>query len=155
MGEIKSKQANFAAEVCPDPLLHRLGPAPDVDTCFFWTSGRDGQLRLQRCCDCGYFVHPPTGHCPVCAGDRCRPEAVSGRGTIYTFTVNHQQWVRGQQPYVIAIVELDEQAGLRLTSNLLDCDVDRVFIGMRVAVGFVARNDVWYPVFVPVRDGDG
>jgi uncharacterized OB-fold protein len=52
-------------------------------------------------------------------------------------------------PYIVAIVELDEQTGLRLTSNLLDCGVDDVAIGMRVTVGFVARHGVWYPVFIP------
>jgi uncharacterized protein len=52
-------------------------------------------------------------------------------------------------PYIVAIVELDEQTGLRLTSNLLDCGVDDVAIGMPVTVGFVARHGVWYPAFIP------
>ncbi len=154
MDEIESFTAYFASTHYSDPLRQRLRPAAEVDTRFFWASGQDGQLRLQRCCDCGYFIHPPTGHCPVCASDRCQPEVVSGRGAIYTFTVNYQPWVKNQQPYVIAIVELDEQPGLRLTTNVLGCDVEQVTIGMRVAVGFVARNHVWYPVFAPDGGGD-
>jgi uncharacterized protein len=155
VGETDSKRGSFTSAVYSDPLLHRLPPAAEVDAYFFWASGQDGQLRLQRCCDCGYFIHPPTGRCPVCASDRCRPEVVSGRGAIYTFTVNYQQWVKGQQPYVIAIVELDEQSGLRLTTNVLGCDVDQVTVGMRVAAGFIAGNGVWYPVFAPAWGGDG
>ena len=61
----------------------------------------------------------------------------------------YQQWVKDQCPYIVAIVELDEQTGLRLTSNVLNCSVDDVAIGMRVTAGFVARHGVWYPVFVP------
>lgn len=80
---------------------------------------------------------------------------VSGRGTIYTFTVNHQQWVEDQSPYVIAIVELEEQQGLRLTTNVVNCDVDEMAIGASVVVRFVARNSVWYPVFVLVRGRSG
>jgi uncharacterized OB-fold protein len=49
----------------------------------------------------------------------------------------------------VAIVELDEKTGLRLTSNVLDCGIDDVAIGMPVTVGFIARHDVWYPVFIP------
>jgi uncharacterized OB-fold protein len=138
-----------SARILDDPLLHRLAPADDPDTQFFWTSGADGRLRIQRCADCNYYVHPPTRHCPICGSDRCSPQAVSGHGRVHTFTVNYQPWVKDQCPYIVAIVELDEQTGLRLTSNVLDCGVDDVAIGMRVTVGFVARHGVWYPLFIP------
>lgn len=136
-----------------DPLLHRMRPAPDPESGFFWVSGRDGRLRIQRCRDCGYYIHPPTGHCPACEGDYCTPQPVSGHGTVHTFTVNHQPWTPGQKPFVIAIVELDEQRGLRLTSNVVDCAIDEVRIGIPVTVKFITRNGLWYPVFAP-RDGD-
>ena len=55
---------------------------------------------------------------------------------------------KGSVPYIVAIVELDEKTGLRLTSNVLDCGIDDVAIGMPVTVGFIARHDVWYPVFI-------
>jgi uncharacterized OB-fold protein len=126
-----------------------LVPADDPDARFFWASGEDGRLRIQRCVDCGYYVHPPTGYCPRCGSSRCEPTVVSGRGRIHTFTVNRQPWVESQQPYVIVVVELDEQSGLRLTSNLLECDIDDIIIGMRVSVGFIARHGMWYPIFVP------
>jgi uncharacterized OB-fold protein len=79
---------------------------------------------------------------------------VSGAGTVATYTVNVQQWVAGQQPYSIAIVELDEQLGLRLTTNVVGCDPDEVHIGQRVRVSFIHRNDIYYPVFVPAAGGD-
>ncbi|MFD9668701.1 Zn-ribbon domain-containing OB-fold protein [Rhodococcus sp. NPDC059968] len=132
-----------------DPLLHRLMPSPDPAARFFWMSGADGRLRIEQCDACEYLVHPPSGHCPRCGGDRCTPRPVSGRGTIHSYTVNYQQWFDGQPPYIIIIIDLDEQAGLRLTSNLLDCAPEDVFVGMRVSVRFLARHGVWYPVFVP------
>jgi uncharacterized OB-fold protein len=139
-----------SARILDDPLLHRLAPADDPDTRFFWTSGADGRLRLQRCADCNYYVHPPTRNCPICGSDQCSPQTVSGHGHVHTFTVNYQQWVTDQRLYIVAVVELDEQIGLRLTSNLLACGVDDVAIGMRVTVGFIVRHDVWYPVFIPL-----
>lgn len=130
-----------------DILPHRVLPALGSDTEFFWTSGQDGRLRFQRCTDCGYYIHPPTGRCPECLGTAVRPDPVSGRATVYSYTVNHQQWLPGSEPYVIAVVDLPEQAGLRLTTNLLGVEPDEVTIGMPVEVEFLQREDVWLPLF--------
>ena len=81
------------------------------------------------------------------------PEATSGRATVHTFTINHQAWMPGPElPYVIAIVELPEQAGLRLTTNVVDVAPDAVFIGMPVEVLFEHHEDVWIPLFRPVAE---
>ena len=81
----------------------------------FWTGGADGELRFMRCSACGYYLHPPSPRCPECWSDDVAPEAVSGRGTVYTYTINRQQWMPGLEvPFVLAVVELDEQPGLRL-----------------------------------------
>ena len=133
--------------VVEDPLLARAVPAGDPLADFFWTSGADGVLRITRCSDCGHFVHPPSTPCPRCLSSRIVPEAVSGLGTVHTFTVNVQPWTPGQDPYVIAIVELDEQQGLRLTTNMVDCPPGDVHIGQRVRVAFVHRHGLWYPAF--------
>ena len=86
------------------------------------------------------------------------PEAVSGRGEVYSYTVNHQSWDGGTEPYAIVLVALPEQDGLRLTSNLTGCDPDDVEVGMPVRVRFEQHDEVWVPVFVvdggadPTRD---
>lgn len=73
-------------------------------------------------------------------------------GTVEAFTINYQAWVPGLPvPYVIAIVELDEQAGLRLTSNIVDAPIDSIAIGQRVQVRFEAHEDVWLPLFTPLQ----
>ena len=81
---------------------------------------------------------------------------MSGRGTIHSFTVNHQAWDGDPTPYVIVLVELEEQVGLRLTSDLVgvdESDFDSVAIGQPVHVVFEHRGDAWFPLFA--RDGDG
>jgi hypothetical protein len=80
------------------------------------------------------------------------PEPVSGRGSVYSYTVNRYQWLPGMPPpYVIATVELVEQAGLQLLTNVVDCSVESVHIGMEVEAAFIAGEDIYLPVFRPVR----
>ena len=114
----------------------------------FWTGGRDGELLIIRCTSCGYWIHPPAPRCPQCLSAAVEPQAVSGRGTVYSYTINRQAWVPGLEvPFVIAMVELDEQAGLRLMTNIVDCPTDQVEIGMPVEVAFVERGEAFIPVF--------
>jgi uncharacterized OB-fold protein len=117
---------------------------------FFWTAGADGVLRIQRCADCGRYQHPPTPICRSCRSRVIAPEAVSGRAVVEAFTVNHQQWDPDMAPpYVVAIVSLEEDAAVRLTTNIVDCEADAVAIGMPVQVAFRQVEDVWLPVFAP------
>jgi uncharacterized protein len=136
--------------VIDDPLLQRPAPADDPLHRFFWASGADGVLRMLHCSSCGYWLHPPSPRCPRCSSVDVAPAALSGRGTVYSFTVNVQQWVPDQAPYVYAIVELTEQEGLRLSTNIVGCAPADVAIGQAVTVAFIHRNDAYYPVFEPV-----
>ena len=125
-------------------------PVPQItdDNGAFWTGGRDGELLITRCADCGYYVHPPSPRCPKCLSSAVAPEAVSGRGSVYSFTINRQAWVPDLEvPFVIAMVELDEQPGLRLMTNIVDCPTEEVEIGMPVEVAFVERGEAFIPVF--------
>ena len=130
----------------------RVLPRVDDRNRHYWTGGSDGELRFLRCQDDGTYVHPPTPRCPVCFGKDLAPEAVSGRATVAAFTVNHQAWMPSPTlPFVLAIVELPEQDGLRVTSTIVGCPVDAVEIGMPVQVTFEAHADdeVWIPLFEP------
>jgi hypothetical protein len=137
-----------------DPLLQRLTPEIDPLTAPYWHGGAGGRLLIGRCDTCGRYSHPPVAHCPCCLRRAVQPTAVSGRGTVLTYTVNHQQWIPGQTPFVLAVVGLEEQEDLRITSILTETKPDDVTIGLPVEVRFVHRNDVYYPVFVP-RRGEG
>jgi uncharacterized OB-fold protein len=116
----------------------------------FWTGGAHGELRLLRCRACRHWIHPPAPICPSCLGRDVAAEAAGGRGRVATFTVNHQPWIPGfPPPYLIAIVELEEQAGLRLTTNLVGCAPGAARIGMPVQVVFEQHEDVFIPLFEP------
>jgi uncharacterized protein len=127
-------------------------PAVDKDSRAFWSGGADGQLLIYRCADCSYYVHPPVRFCPRCDGRLVGPEAVSGRGVVATFTVNHKQWVPNLPvPYVLALVEIEEQADVRLATNIVNCPPEDVHIGMKVQVLFERHEELWIPFFEPLR----
>ena len=121
---------------------------------FYWTAGRDGELRFQRCNACRYFIHPPGVLCPECHSKDLGVEAVSGHGEVHTFSINHQAWMPGlEPPFVLAVVRLPEQADLRITTNIVNCAPDDVTFGMPVQVLFEAHaeDEVWIPVFEPLK----
>jgi uncharacterized OB-fold protein len=139
-------------------LIMALQPAssparvlPDVDgpAEAFWTGGGRAELLIAECDECRRLVHPPRDSCQTC-GTALQPTAVSGRGEVFTFTVNHQQFHPDvPPPYVIALIELVEQPGLRLIANIIDCDPASVHIGMPVQVRFEQQDAHFVPVFVP------
>jgi len=103
----------------------------------FWAAAARHDLVVQRCASCGALRHYPQPMCPDCYGTDYAWQPLSGRGTVYTFTVSHQAfhpaW-RARVPVAIATIELEE--GVRMVSDLPAEDVDRVRIGMPVEVFF-------------------
>lgn len=115
---------------------------------WFWASGRDGHLRIQRCTECHTYVHPPVPICPSCRATSAAPTVVSGRATVVGYTVNEHRWLPGfEPPYVVAVVALDECAEVRLTTNIVGCSPEEVHVGQRVSVRFEDIDDVWFPLF--------
>ncbi len=132
-----------------EPVGFRMVPVPNEVNRAFWTGGAKGQLLIQRCAECRRWIHPPTSRCPSCDG-QVRAEPVSGRGSLYTFTVNaHQFHPEVEPPNLIAIVQLDEQDDLRIMTNIVRCDPGSLVCGMRVQVLFERHGEVFYPVFAP------
>jgi uncharacterized OB-fold protein len=131
--------------------IPRVLPVLDELNRFFWKAGEDGELRFLRCQQCRLFLHPPSPVCRRCYSTDVAPEAVSGLGTVISFTINHQAWTpEVTAPYAIVIVRLDEQTDLHLTSNIVGCPYDAVFIGQRVEVAFLPRGEYWVPLFRPI-----
>jgi uncharacterized protein len=128
----------------------RLLPDVTMESSAFWTGGAQGELLIYKCHSCHHWFHPPVGACFRCRSRDVGPEPVSGRATVAAFTVNHHQWFEGfPPPYVIAIVELEEEPDVRLTTNIVECAIEDVHVGMRVDVLFEEREDVWLPIFRP------
>lgn len=134
-------------------LYQRTLPLLNDENRFFWTSGSEGVLRVLRCQACGVWRHPPSPVCSACLSGRLVAQAVSGEGEVFSFTLNMKAWAPGLEvPFAIAIVRLDEQADLKLTSNLVGVAPDEVHIGMRVRVTFEQDEDAWLPMFRPDLD---
>jgi uncharacterized OB-fold protein len=103
----------------------------------FWDALREERVVLQRCDDCGRWVHYPRSRCPSCLSDRLTWTEVDGLGTVYTFTVAEQPTAppfADEVPQLIAIVELTE--GVRLSTTLVDVDPSAISVGMPVAPVF-------------------
>jgi hypothetical protein len=128
-------------------------PQPTADSAAFWTGGAERELRIHRCRSCTRFFHPPVGTCFRCRSRDVGPEPVSGLATVASYTVNHHPWFGDAfpPPYVVAIVELAEDPEVRLTTQIVDCAVEDVRIGMTVEVVFEHHEDVWIPVFRPAE----
>ena len=134
--------------------VRRPVPTLTPETTPFFTAGRRGELLIYRCGGCGYWSHPPAPRCPECLSANVGPEPASGRGTVASFTVNWHPWHPAfPPPYVIALVELAEQPGLRVTTNLVRCAAGDVRVGMPVAVAFERAGDIYLPVFAPESGG--
>ncbi|WP_435405111.1 Zn-ribbon domain-containing OB-fold protein [Mycolicibacterium parafortuitum] len=128
----------------------RILPEIDDTARQYWTAGADGQLRIAFCAACARHVHPPRPRCPDCAGI-LEFRVVSGDATLFTYTVAYQQFNPSvPTPFVIALVELAEQPGLRLVTNIVDCDPEALVCGMALRVRFEEQRRGDTTVFVPV-----
>jgi uncharacterized OB-fold protein len=129
----------------------RALPKPDHASRHFWQSAAEGSLVIQRCTSCGTFQFYPRSLCSSCAGETEWVDA-SGRGTLYTYTIirqNRTEAFAALSPYAVGIVELDE--GVRMMSNIVDCDVDILQVGMALEVLILrAADDVGLPFWRPV-----
>lgn len=121
----------------------------------FWTGGEVGELRLPRCA-CGELGHPSQILCRACGGELGEWVAVRGDATVVGVTVNHQMFMYRflPPPYVVAVVALDAAPHVRLTTNLVDVEVDDVRVGQRVSVVFEEQDDCWFPLFAPLDEPD-
>jgi len=120
-------------------------PVPDPETRPYWEAAAEGRLLIKRCRACGKPHFHPRAVCPFCFSTDTEWAAASGEGVIYTYSVMR----RGPAQYAIAYVTLAE--GVTMMTNIVDCDFDRLRIGMRVRVTFRASDGgPPVPMFAPV-----
>ena len=129
-------------------------PAPDALTTAFWDGCREGELRILRCDRCSRYIHWPRPVCSACLSTELTPRPVSGRGTLYSYTVADQAfhpWFADKVPYVLIVVQLAEQPGLRMVSNLVDHDDDYAVDDPVEVVFREVEPGLVLPLFRPVR----
>jgi uncharacterized OB-fold protein len=119
------------------------------DNEYLWEGVAAGELRVQRCDECGKLRHPPRPMCPQCNSLEWTPRALSGTGTVYSYVVYHHPQMEGfDTPYVVAVVDLEE--GVRYLSNVIGIEPGDVSIGMPVTAVFESVGDgVVLPLFRP------
>lgn len=119
-------------EVVRGHAWNRPIPDPDGTQRPFFEAAARGELRYQRCADCGHAQFYPRATCTACGASPGWAVA-SGRATVHTFTVVRQNFAapfKDELPYVVAMVELEE--GVRMMGNVTGCAPEAVHIGMAV-----------------------
>ncbi len=118
----------------------------------FWEATREGKLIIQKCEDCQKYVFYPRTACPFCFSDNLGWVEASGKGTVYSFTVvenNAPSAFLADMPYVVAMIDLEE--GVRMLSNIVECDLKALRCDMPVEVTFEKLNEEFtLPKFRPV-----
>ncbi len=118
----------------------------------FWKGCLQKKLVINRCQDCGNYIHLPRPMCPVCWSEKVVPTEVSGEGTLFLFALLHQEGsVTPDNPYPVIVVELAEQVRLRMTSTLVNCARKDIRIGTPLELTWTERGGAPYPAFQPVR----
>jgi uncharacterized protein len=135
-----------------DEDLAKPLPKPTQWSQPFWDAAREHRLVLRRCDACGTYQHPPYPSCEVCYGEEFGWVEAAGRATLFAYAVNYSAVplaFLADLPYVTAIVELAE--GVRMISNIVECDHDGLRNGMELEVVFTDVSDEctlpqWKPV---------
>ncbi len=126
-------------------------PEPDVHSKPSFDGARVGELRMQRCDVCNGWMYPVKRRCQHCGSTELSWRVVSGRGTLYSHArlqrVYHPRH-EGRLPLILAWIDLEE--GVRMPSNLVNCDPANAKVGMAVQVTFEQFADgTSIPVFRP------
>jgi uncharacterized protein len=146
---LKFRPAESAAAAPPAEQAPVMRPQVSPDTEFFWAGTQAGELRIQRCVDCGALRHPPGPMCPACGGGDLDYVVAAGTGEVYSYVVHHHPPVPGKAlPLVIALVELTE--GVRMVGELPGVAASEAAVGLPVRASFIRVDDslvlpAWQP----------
>ena len=137
----------------PPPARRAFEPPASELTRPFWDATAARRLLVQWCTSCDAPVWFPREVCVQCLGDALEWREAAGSGSVYAFLVEHRPnlpGVFGDEPYVVALVELDE--GVRIMTNIVGCAPTDVRVGMRVRVSWEALSDGRnLPLFEPAE----
>jgi uncharacterized OB-fold protein len=144
--------------------MHPQFPLPDVTwepTREFWAGAARGTLLITRCDTCHRYVWYPESPCRYCEGTHLTWTRVSGRGTLFSWSVLHYAWIpqfKDQLPFVTALVALEEDPAVRVVSYVVDCAADQLRAEMPLQVVFRPLRypgvsaEVVAPLFAPRKE---
>ncbi|HZQ32636.1 MAG TPA: OB-fold domain-containing protein [Mycobacterium sp.] len=136
----------------------RPEPIPDSVTQFYWDAAKSGVLAIQGFLDIGLLQHPPSPVPEIPGGAEAGPPTpveVSGRGTLFAYTILHQPFHPGfvdAVPMIIGLTELDDAPGVRIMTNIVEADPQELRCGLPMEVVFEQRGEYALPQFRPVRE---
>jgi uncharacterized OB-fold protein len=134
----------------PDEMIAQR-PLPEITPLMvpFWTAARGRRLVMQRCDQCSAYRFPPEPACVYCGSIRSTWTEVSGRATLWSWTVGYPPllpFFAERAPWPVAIAQLEE--GPRLVTNIVDESVHGYEIGMPLRADFEnVSDDVTLVVF--------
>jgi uncharacterized OB-fold protein len=137
----------------PGRSLEKAVPVPTPETQPYWDGCAAGELRIQRCVDCGKPYFYPRPLCPSCGSGHVEWFTASGRATLYSYVISHRPapGFEAEAPYAIAVVELAE--GPRMMTSLVGVQAtpQALVLDMPLRVTFEQRGDISLPVFTPAE----
>lgn len=130
-------------------------PQPSEEAEPFWEALKAGELRFQKCAECGERIHPPRAMCGNCHSFDFEWDRASGRGAVYSYIVSRQAIHPALTDHVpFATVQIQTEEGPIVVSNLLDVSPEEMAIGMSVELAITRINDeVSLPYFRRARSG--
>jgi uncharacterized OB-fold protein len=135
----------------PDDTGSRAQPVLTDETAPFWGALSDGQLLLQFCQECRLYQYFPVGGCSHCGSSSIAFKEVLPLGRLYTFSVCYLSFGPGlEPPYAVAYVELDVQKELRMVSNIVNCRISDLRIGMALRLRVTGGGTQALPLFEPI-----
>jgi uncharacterized OB-fold protein len=138
------------------PGRSKAVPEPTPETRPYWDGAAAGELRIQRCVDCGTPFFYPRSSCPFCASAAIEWFTTSGRARLYSYTITHRAapGFEDEAPYAIAVVQLAE--GPRMMANIVGVPntPDNLVLDMDLEVTFEQRGDLRLPQFTPTGTGE-
>ena len=139
-----------AAKVDAAPRAKRPRPSITPDNAFFFEGANEHKLLIQQCSACQTLRHPPQPRCDHCGAYEWHALEASGKGTVYSYVVNHHPQVPAfDYPLPLGLIELEE--GTRLVAEIVDCPPEEIEVGMAVTVTWIdADDELTLPGFKPV-----
>ncbi|HMC41782.1 MAG TPA: OB-fold domain-containing protein [Acidimicrobiales bacterium] len=130
----------------------RLEPPVTEEAEPFWDATRRQELALPWCRHCQRPFWYPRPVCPTCLSPDVEWRPSSGRGQVYAVSVMHRPSnpsMAERVPYAVALIDLDD--GVRMMSNVVGVEAERVEVGMDVTLTWEPLSDGRHlPLFAPV-----
>ena len=134
-------------------------PLPDVTwppAQPFWAAAARHELHLPRCTRCNALNAVGDTECRRCAHTTFTWERMSGHATLYSWTLVRRPFLpqfADEVPFLSALVNVDEEPGVRLVTRLVDCEQSALRIDLPLEVVFAplpfAGPTVIAPYFRP------